>query len=65
MAELNWYKVIDLQVVGKYPHILVEADEVTSLNDEVILSFKDVPYGKCLTKQITIKNMTPVTEKKT
>lgn len=55
------YKVIELQVIGKYPHILIENDE-KSLSDDVTLNFNDVPYGKSLTRHITIANMTPVSQ---
>ncbi|RNA28727.1 coiled-coil domain-containing protein [Brachionus plicatilis] len=56
--NLNLFKKVNLYGIGKYPHILVQADDKTS--SEIELQFENVLIGQNLTKFFTIINMTEV-----
>jgi hypothetical protein len=59
LSELYDYEVIELNAIGKYPHILVESDNESRCN-QISLNFDNTPFGKSVTKYFSVVNMTPV-----
>ena len=53
------YEIVELNAVGKYPHILVESDTQSFCN-EIRMNFEAVPFGQSATKYFNVVNMTPV-----
>lgn len=61
LNELNSFKIIKLNAVGKYPYVLIEKDSGDGQpSTESKLVFDNVPFGKSQTKFFSIINMTPV-----
>lgn len=55
---MNLFKKISLYGIGKYPHILIQANDKTS--SEIELQFNNVLIGQNSTNFFTIINMTEV-----
>jgi hypothetical protein len=57
-TNLDKFKQIELNGIGKYPHLLVENDGF--LNDELTVNFGTVKFGQTSARTITLVNVTEV-----
>lgn len=57
-SSTSWHRIIELNGIGKFPHLLLECDN--TISSEITLNFGKMLLGQSNTKFVTLINMTEV-----